>query len=55
MNPENYLMLAAVLFSIGALGVLLRRNALVAFHRLEAGVITVEPEFIYFCSPEKIF
>ena len=35
MNPENYLMLAAVLFSIGALGVLLRRNALVAFMCVE--------------------
>ena len=31
MNPENYLILAALLFSIGSIGVLVRRNALVAF------------------------
>ena len=31
MNPGNYLLLAAALFSIGAVGVLLRRNAIVVF------------------------
>jgi NADH-quinone oxidoreductase subunit K len=35
MNPENFLMLAAVLFAIGALGVMTRRNALVAFMCVE--------------------
>lgn len=35
MNPENYLILAAVLFAIGAVGVLTRRNALVAFMCVE--------------------
>lgn len=35
MNPENYLILAAILFSIGAFGVLTRRNALVAFMCVE--------------------
>lgn len=35
MTPENILMLAAVLFVIGALGVMLRRNALVAFMCVE--------------------
>jgi len=35
MNPENLLMLAAILFSIGSLGVLLRRNALVSFMCVE--------------------
>ena len=34
-NPENVLMLAGVLFTIGALGVMLRRNALVAFMCIE--------------------
>ncbi|MBB1046856.1 NADH-quinone oxidoreductase subunit K, partial [Dietzia cercidiphylli] len=29
MNPENYLYLSAVLFTIGAAGFLLRRNAIV--------------------------
>ncbi len=35
MNPENYLVLAVVLFSIGAIGVMVRRNALVAFMCVE--------------------
>ena len=35
MNPENYLILAAILFSIGAVGVMVRRNALVLFMCVE--------------------
>ncbi len=35
MNPNSYLILSAVLFSIGVLGFLLRRNALVAFMSIE--------------------
>jgi len=35
MNPENYLILAALLFAIGSVGVLTRRNALVAFMCVE--------------------
>ena len=35
MNPENYLYLAAVLFTLGACGVLLRRNAIVVFMCIE--------------------
>ena len=35
MNPENYLMLAAILFSIGTFGVLTRRNALIVFMSVE--------------------
>ena len=35
MNPEYWLYLAAVLFTIGGLGVLLRRNALIAFMCVE--------------------
>lgn len=34
-NPENVLILAAILFAIGALGVMVRRNALVAFMCVE--------------------
>ena len=34
-NPENVLMLAAILFAIGGMGVMLRRNALVAFMCVE--------------------
>ena len=35
MNPSNYLLLSSVLFSIGTLGVLLRRNAIVVFMCVE--------------------
>lgn len=35
MNPTNYLVLSAVLFSIGAFGVLVRRNAIVMFMCVE--------------------
>ncbi|MGB2839651.1 MAG: NADH-quinone oxidoreductase subunit NuoK [Actinomycetes bacterium] len=35
MNPENYLYLASILFVIGAVGVLLRRNAIVVFMCIE--------------------
>jgi NADH-quinone oxidoreductase subunit K len=35
VNPENYLYLASVLFSIGAVGVLVRRNAIVVFMCIE--------------------
>ena len=35
MNPYNYLDLAALLFTIGAVGVVLRRNAIVVFMCIE--------------------
>ena len=35
MNPDHYLYLAAALFTIGASGVLLRRNAIVVFMCVE--------------------
>lgn len=35
MNPVNYLYLAALLFTIGATGVLVRRNAIVLFMCVE--------------------
>ncbi len=35
MNPENYIILAAILFALGAGGVMVRRNALVAFMCVE--------------------
>ena len=35
MNPDNYIYLSAVLFSLGALGVLVRRNAIVVFMSVE--------------------
>ena len=35
MNPANYLYLSALLFTIGAAGVLIRRNAIVLFMCIE--------------------
>jgi NADH-quinone oxidoreductase subunit K len=35
MSPTNYLILAALLFAIGAIGVLVRRNAIVVFMCIE--------------------
>jgi NADH-quinone oxidoreductase subunit K len=35
MNPEWYVILAAALFTIGAVGVLIRRNAIVVFMCIE--------------------
>ncbi|HYZ07918.1 MAG TPA: NADH-quinone oxidoreductase subunit NuoK [Pseudonocardiaceae bacterium] len=35
MNPTYYLLLSALLFSIGAVGVLVRRNAVVVFMCIE--------------------
>lgn len=35
MSPDNYLYLAAILFTIGTVGVMVRRNALVAFMSIE--------------------
>lgn len=35
MNPMNYVILATILFSVGATAVLLRRNAIVAFMGIE--------------------
>jgi len=35
MSPNAYLVLSGIIFSIGALGVLLRRNAIVAFMSVE--------------------
>jgi NADH-quinone oxidoreductase subunit K len=35
VNPANYLILAGLLFAIGAVGVLVRRNAIVVFMCIE--------------------
>ena len=35
MNPDNYLYLSALLFTVGAAGVLLRRNVIVVFMCVE--------------------
>jgi NADH-quinone oxidoreductase subunit K len=35
VNPNNYLALASILFTIGAFGVLVRRNAIIVFMSVE--------------------
>ncbi len=35
MNPNNYLILAAILFTTGVYGVLVRRNAIIVFMSVE--------------------
>ena len=35
MNPNNYLVLAAIIFTIGDYGVLVRRNAIIVFLSVE--------------------
>ncbi len=35
MSPNNYLILAAILFTIGVYGVLVRRNAIIVFMSVE--------------------
>ena len=48
MNPEYYLLLSAVLFTIGALGVLVRRNAIVVFMCVELMLNAVNLTFVAF-------
>ncbi|MBS9533690.1 NADH-quinone oxidoreductase subunit NuoK [Mycobacterium sp. M1] len=48
MNPENYLYLAAMLFTIGAAGVMLRRNALVMFMCVELMLNAANLAFVTF-------
>ena len=48
MNPMNYVYLSAVLFSIGAAGVLLRRNAIVVFMCVELMLNAVNLSLVTF-------
>ena len=48
MAPGAYLILAAILFSLGTLGVLLRRNALVIFMSIELMLNAVNLTFVTF-------
>jgi len=50
VNPANYLFLAAVLFTIGAAGVLVRRNAIVVFMCIELMLNAVNLTFVAFSS-----
>jgi NADH-quinone oxidoreductase subunit K len=48
MNPANYLYLSALMFTIGAAGVLLRRNALVMFMCVELMLNAANLAFVAF-------
>ncbi|WP_433655261.1 NADH-quinone oxidoreductase subunit NuoK [Nocardia sp. CA-128927] len=48
MNPANYLYLAVLLFTIGAAGVLLRRNAIVVFMCIELMLNAANLAFVTF-------
>ena len=48
MNPANYIVLSAILFSIGALGVMVRRNAIIVFLSIELMLNAANLNFIAF-------
>jgi NADH-quinone oxidoreductase subunit K len=48
VNPENYLYLSALLFTIGGAGVLLRRNAIVVFMCIELMLNATNLAFVTF-------
>ena len=48
MNPANYLFLSALLFSIGAAGVLIRRNAIIVFMCVELMLNAANLAFVTF-------
>ncbi len=48
MNPGNYVALAVILFVIGAVGVLVRRNAMVIFMCVELMLNAVNLAFVAF-------
>ena len=48
MNPANYLYLACLLFTIGAAGVMVRRNAIVVFMCIELMLNACNLAFVSF-------
>jgi len=48
VNPDNYLYLSALLFTIGAAGVLVRRNAMVVFMCVELMLNAANLAFVTF-------
>jgi NADH-quinone oxidoreductase subunit K len=48
VNPEHYLYLSAMLFTLGATGVMLRRNALVMFMCVELMLNAANLAFVTF-------
>ena len=48
MSPEHYLVVSVLLFTIGAVGVLVRRNAIVAFMSVELMLNACNLAFVTF-------
>ena len=48
MNPYNYLYVAGLLFTIGAIGVIVRRNAIVVFMCIELMLNAANLAFVTF-------
>jgi NADH-quinone oxidoreductase subunit K len=48
MNPANYLYISALLFTIGAVGVVVRRNAIVVFMCVELRLNAANLAFVTF-------
>src|SRR6266568_4011451 len=48
MSPAHYIFLAVILFTIGAVGVLVRRNAIVVFMCIELMLNAVNLAFVTF-------
>ncbi|GAA4660677.1 NADH-quinone oxidoreductase subunit NuoK [Gordonia humi] len=55
MNPVNYLYLSAIVFAIGAAGVLLRRNAIVVFMCVELMLNAANLAFVTFARMHGSF
>ena len=50
MNPYNYLYVAGLLFTIGAIGVIVRRNAIVVFMCIELMLNAANLAFVTFAK-----
>jgi len=50
MSPTHYLVLSAILFTLGALGVLVRRNAIVVFMCIEMMLNASNLAFVAFAQ-----
>lgn len=48
MSPENYIVLAGILFTIGSVGVMVRRNAIVVFMSIELMLNAANLAFVSF-------
>jgi NADH-quinone oxidoreductase subunit K len=55
VNPANYLYLSAIIFAIGASGVLLRRNAIVVFMCVELMLNAANLAFVTFARMHGSF